>query len=119
MLAALLVNQSNTNAEIIGFAPNWYFNQQSIGLSIYLSPGTFNGKGTNGQLVNVPANSTTLIWLDSNGVIQKGTVAPLGTYSVATVVSGQVLVGGNLPGGLGTLLFANGILSITDTRNFS
>src|SRR5579864_3118770 len=94
----------------IGFSPNFYFNQQSAGLSIWVSAGTINGKLFNGQVVNVPANATINISMDSNGNIVFGLGAGL---NIARVVSGQVQTSGTpntLP------IFSPGILSITDLR---
>ena len=107
----------------IGFAPNWYEGQQNAGLGIYVATGIINGILVNGQVVLVPANSTSTVWVTSTGQIQAGSSAPTGAYLVATVVSGQVLVGGNLPAGLAGplgkwagLSYNDGILSITDIR---
>lgn len=108
---------------MVGFAPSWFFGQRNAGLGIYVSPGTADGIPFNGQFVAVPANSTTQIWVTGSGGIQTGSTIPGGAHPIATVISGQVLVGGNLPAGLITplgrwsgLSFADGILSITDIR---
>lgn len=106
-----------------GFAPNWLYGQNNAGLGIYVSPGIINGVMFNGKTVSVPANTTTYVWVTTVGGIQSGSSIPGGASPIATVVSGQVLVGGNLPAGLlsplgrwGGLSYANGILSITDIR---
>lgn len=97
-------------ATFVGFSPNFYFNQQSAGLSIWIAAGTINGKLLNGQVVNVPANATTNISMDTNGNIVFGLGAGL---NIARVVTGKVQTSGTpntLP------IFSPGILSITDLR---
>lgn len=96
---------------VIGFTPNYYENQQSAGLNVYISPGTIGTTLYNGQVVTVPANATTEISINSQGQVQFG-FGP-GLYSIAIVVSGQVQTSGTpntLP------VYSNGILSITDVR---
>lgn len=107
-----------------GFAPNWYEGQQNAGLGVFIATGLINGILVNGSVVYVPANSTTVIWVTADGEIQTGSSIPGGAYGIATVVSGQVLVGGNtvagLTGPLGRwagLSYNDGILSITDIRS--
>lgn len=108
---------------MIGGTPNWFFGQQNAGLGIYVSTCIVDGVPFNGQFVAVPPNATTQVWVTGSGGIQTGSTIPVGAHPIATVVSGQVLVGGNLPAGLITplgkwagLSFADGILSITDIR---
>src|SRR5690348_16253454 len=48
-----------------GFAPNYYFGQHNKGLSIYMAPGSISGVPFNGQVVNIPAQSTTTLYVDS------------------------------------------------------
>lgn len=96
---------------VFGFAPNWYENQQSAGLNIYISPGTIGTTLYNGQVATVPANATTNISIDCEGQIHYEFGEDW--YPVATVVSGQVQTSGTpntLP------VYSNGILSITDMR---
>jgi hypothetical protein len=99
-----------TPDNIFGFSPNYYFNQQSAGLAIYVSPGEINGKLFLGQVVQVPANATTYIGLTSQGQIVLGTGPSL--YPIAVVVAGAVLTStpNTLP------VSSPGILSITDQR---
>ena len=106
-----------------GFAPNFYEGQGNAGLNIYVSPGKINGVNFPGAVVTVPANATTQVWVTASGQIQTGSSVPGGSYPIATVVPGTVVVGGNTPAGLkGPLgqwagLSTNpGILSITDIR---
>lgn len=108
---------------VIGFSPNWLEGQQNAGLGVYIATGIINGILVNGQVVTVPANSTTQIWVTAGGAVQSGSSIPGGAFGIAQVVSGQVLVGGNtvagLAGPLGRwagLSYSNGILSITDIR---
>ena len=106
-----------------GFEPNWLEGQQNAGLGIWVNTGRINGTLVNGQKVFVPAQSTTQVWVTSAGVIQVGASVPGGAYSIATVISGTVITGGNtvagLKGPLGQwagLTTDDGILSITDIR---
>ena len=59
-----------------GFAPNYYYNQQSAGLGIYIAAGIVNGTTYQGGFFAVPANSTTYFWVTSNGQIQSGSELP-------------------------------------------
>lgn len=124
MLAGVLIflNQA-PSVSAIGFAPNWYEGQQNAGLGIYIATGMINGILVNGTTVFVPPNSTSIIWVSTDGQFHIGANPPGGTYSIAIVVSGQILVGGNLPAGLNGplgkwagLSTVDGILSITDIR---
>lgn len=102
--------------EVFGFAPNYYFNQQSAGLAIYVSPGKIGETLFPGKVISVPANATTLISMDANGNIFLG----IGPYSIATVKSGNVQTAGTpntFPNG--GPVTSPGILSITDTRPIS
>lgn len=102
--------------KVFGFSPNYYFNQQSAGLAIYISPGKIGETLFPGKVVFVPANATTLISMDANGNIFLG----VGPYSIATVVSGKVQTAGTpntFPNG--DPVTSPGILSITDTRPLS
>jgi len=96
---------------IFGFSPNYYFNQESAGLSVYISPGIINGIPFNGQIVNVPANQTTTVSLNQNGQAVIGSGKHL--YPLATVVTGQVVTSGSTGRNANT---SNGILSIADIR---
>jgi hypothetical protein len=76
------------------------------------SLGSFNGARANGQIVSVPANSTTYLYLSGSAIVQTGSSLPAGAYGIAIVVSGEVLTGTlNLPNNV-----SPGILSITDIR---
>ena len=96
---------------IFGFSPNYYDNQQSAGLAIYISPGEINGKLIAGQVVPVLANATTNISINSAGVVSFS--FGLHLYPIATVVSGQVVTSGSTGKNANT---SNGILSISDQR---
>jgi hypothetical protein len=96
---------------IFGFAPNYYDNQQSQGLMIYISPGIINGVVFPGQIVNVSANATTNISINANGQAVMGLAAKL--YPVARVIAGQVVTSGSTGKNANT---SNGIISITDVR---
>jgi len=95
---------------IFGFSPNYYFNQHSAGLAIYLSPGEINGKLFLGQVVFVPNNATTNISIDVNGNVQLMFGRLL--YPIATVVTGPVTTStpNTLP------VSSPGVISITDQR---
>jgi hypothetical protein len=97
-----------------GFSPNYYFNQQSAGLGIWVASGSINGILFNGKFVSVPANAITNISLDSNGNVVYGIGS--GLTSIARVVSGQVQTSGT-PNT--SPVFSNGILSITYLRTFT
>ena len=95
---------------IFGFSPNYYFNQHSAGLAIYLSPGEINGKLFLGQVVFVPNNATTNISIDVNGNVQL--IFGKLLYPIATVVTGPVTTStpNTLP------VSSPGVISITDQR---
>ena len=113
-----------------GFAPSFYYAQNTKGLGIWVASGSINGTDYNGQLVNVPANATTFVWVTENGVIGTGAQVPSNAFPIAQVVSGQLVTSGNTltnspfggafqPNNPYTRLnveFSNGILSITDIR---
>lgn len=100
-----------------GFSPNWYEGQLNAGLAIYVSPGVFGGANVNGQIVFVPANSTSYLYLSGSGVVQVGASLPSGAYGIAIVVSGPVQTSGNGPASIGMEVTSEGILSITDIRS--
>jgi hypothetical protein len=107
-----------------GFAPSWYEGQLNAGLGVWIATGLINGIEVNGQVITVPANSTIYIWVTDDGTVSSGASLPGGVYGIAEVVSGQVIVGGNLPAGLtgplglwAGLSKTDGILSITDIRS--
>jgi hypothetical protein len=94
--------------EVFGFSPNYYFNQQSAGLAIYVSPGQIGTTLIPGKVVSVPANKTSQISMDAGGNIFVG----IGPYPIAIVVAGAVLTStpNTLP------VSSPGILSIQDIR---
>ena len=96
---------------VFGFSPNYYTDQQSAGLAIYISPGSIGTVMFSGQIVSLPANSTTNISMDSNGNFYL--YFGFGFYPIATVVTGQVVTSGSTGKNANT---SNGILSITDVR---
>ena len=96
---------------VFGFSPNYYDNQQSAGLTVYISPGEINGRLIPGQVVQVPANATTNISINSAGVVSLSFGPHL--YPIATVVTGQVATSGSTGKNANT---DNGILSISDQR---
>ena len=96
---------------VFGFSPNYYDNQQSAGLTVYISPGEINGRLIPGQVVQVPANATTNISINSAGVVSLSFGPHL--YPIATVVTGQVVTSGSTGKNANT---DNGILSISDQR---
>lgn len=109
------VGTGKANDVIFGFSPNYYFNQQSAGLAIYVSPGEIDGKLFLGQVVFVPANATTNISMDVNGNIQLRFGAHL--YPIATVISGNVQTAGTpntFPNG--GPVTSPGIVNIQDMR---
>lgn len=117
---------------LIGFAPSFYFNQQSAGLGIWIATGTINGVQYNGQFVSIPKMATSYVSISNAGVISVGSssVEPAGSYLLAQVVAGQVVTSGNTVasspfGGtkgfkpsFGNTTTNDGILSITDLRSF-
>jgi hypothetical protein len=103
--------QDDAAVPVFGFSPNYYFDQQSQGLAIYISPGIINGVMFNGQAVFVPANATTNISINSAGVVSLSFGPHL--YPIATVVTGQVVTSGSTGKNANT---DNGILSISDQR---
>lgn len=110
-------------ATFVGFAPSWYEGQQNKGLGIWVAAGTINGVSVNGQVVTVPANENTYVWITAAGVIGTGASVPGGAYGIALVESGTVITGGNTEAGLtgplgqwSGLTTDPGILSITDIR---
>jgi hypothetical protein len=102
-----------------GFSPNWYEGQRNAGLAVYISPGGFGGVSYNGQLVLVPANSTSYLWLanGTRGVIQVGPSLPDNAYGIAIVVSGPIITTGINQPGRGNFTTDPGIQSITDIRS--
>jgi hypothetical protein len=102
---------------VIGFAPNWYEGQLNAGLGVYISPGTINGKIAQGEVIYVPTNSTTYIWVTSGGNIGQGSSVPAHVFQIAKIVSGIVTTGTSVNIYNPTLTQNPGILSITDIRN--
>ena len=96
---------------VFGFSPNYYFNQESAGLSIFISPGIIGSTMFNGQVVAIPANVTTNISIDKNAKVYVGLAPNL--YPIARVVAGQVVTSGSTGKNANT---SNGIISITDIR---
>jgi hypothetical protein len=104
-------------APVSGFSPNIYEGQRNAGLSVYISPGNFGGLQVNGQLVTVPANSTSYLYLlTGSGVVQVGPSLPNNAYAIAIVVSGQIVTSGINQPGRGNYTTNDGILSIADIR---
>lgn len=107
---------------IQGFAPNFYENQHSAGLKVYVSPGTINGTSYNGQVITVAANNTNYISVDNSGNITSSTSGYASVNQIGIVITGQIVTSGDtLTNASGALAveFSNGIVSITDTRTFS
>ena|ERR1700676_4386437 len=102
---------------VIGFAPNWYEGQNNKGLGVYIATGSINGAVYQRQLVFVPKNSTTYIWVNANGSVQQGTSLPPNVFPVAAVVSGTILTGTSVNIYYPYLTQDPGILSITDLRS--
>jgi hypothetical protein len=101
------------SATVFGFAPNYYYNQQSAGLAIYVSPGQVGTKQFPGKVIQVPANATTQISADLNGNVFLG----VGPFPIATVITGLVQTAGTpntFPSG--GPVSSPGILSIQDIR---
>lgn len=114
-----------------GFAPSYYFAQNTAGLGIWVATGTVNGVIQNGQFVVVPANATSYVFLlENSNLIVGAALPPSGVFPIAVVVSGQVITSGNLETNtpwsgaqmpinaatLSNVEFSNGIISITDIR---
>jgi hypothetical protein len=102
--------------EVFGFAPNYYYNQQSAGLAIYVSPGQIGTTLIPGKVVSVPPNATTQISMDLNGNIFLG----VGPFPIAVVISGNVQTAGTpntFPSG--GPVTSPGIVSIQDIRPLS
>lgn len=116
---------------VLGFAPSFYYAQNTAGLGVWIASGSIDGVSYNGQLVNVPKMATTQINVDANGNIVLGPTEP-GLFPIAVVVAGQVVTSGNTAastpwGGVAKLTpaiqatynnatYNDGILSITDIR---
>lgn len=108
-----------------GFAPCWFEGQHNKGLGVYIATGLVNGILVNGQVIYVAPNATSYIWVEADGTVASGAVVPGGAAAIAIVVAGTVIVGGNQPPSLlspigkwGGLSTEDGILNITDIRNF-
>jgi hypothetical protein len=118
-IAGLNFNATSASTPTSGFSASWFEGQQNAGLGVYVSAGQWQGVIYNPQIVFVPANSTSALYLNpGSGIVQVGAGAsiPNGSYGIAIVVSGQVQTSGNGPTSLGTEVTSNGILSITDIR---
>jgi hypothetical protein len=117
-----------------GFAPSFYYAQNTAGVGIWVATGSISGIQVNGQFVSLPNQGTTLIWVTTAGQIGTGAAVPSGAYAIARVVTGLVVTSGNTvnstPWGGAAGLNSNpllkasynnsisnpGVLSITDLR---
>jgi hypothetical protein len=99
----------------VEFSPS-FVAQNEGGLRIYVSPGGINGFSANGQFVTIPANSTTYVWVYSNGIVAAGPQVPSGAYAIALVTSGQIQTSGTGNPNSGAYVLSNGILTIADIR---
>src|SRR5580658_2156387 len=102
-------------AQINGFSPNWYYGQHNFGLADYVATGSINGVVTQGMVMPLLPNTTTYMWVTSNGKIQAGAELPSsGVYTVASVLSGIVTTGTGVNRYNPCLTESPGVLSITD-----
>ena len=110
----------SVNFDAIGFVPSYYYDSYQAGLSIYVATGVIGGVQHNGQVVTVPPNAQTYVWVDATGTAQTGTSLGDG-YPVALVTSGQIRTSGSgagfavgNPPSSGAVQFRDGILNIQD-----
>jgi hypothetical protein len=91
--------------------------QNSAGLNVYVGPGQIMGTNVNGQVVALPPNAETYIWVDNEGNVLTGAELPPSVYAIALVTSGQLQTSGSGLTSAGCYITSNGILSIQDIRN--
>jgi hypothetical protein len=104
-------------AQVHGFSPNWYYGQHNKGLAVYIATGSIDGVVTQGMVMPLLPNTTTYVWVTSNGTIQVGAELPSSAvYPVASVLSGIVTTGTGVNRYNPCLAQSPGVLSITDLR---
>ena len=102
--------------QVIGFAPCWYEGQNNAGLGVYIATGSINGAVYQRQLVFVPNNSSTYIWVNADGTLGTGASLPGNVFPVALIVSGLILTGTSINIYYPYLTQDPGIKSILDLR---
>jgi hypothetical protein len=115
-IVAVSFQAVSTSTPASGFTSS-FIGQNEGGLNIYVGPGQIMGTRVNGQVVAVPANSTTYVWVDNSGNILTGAALPgSGAYGIAIVISGQLQTSGSGETSPGGFVTSNAILSIEDIR---